>query len=214
MKKVSVKNLGNRPGTAVQQKGRVRVKQILDVATELLIEEGYGQFTMRQLAERLDIRLSNLQYYFPSRTLLIQKLLERFLDGYVQQISQFTLEQDGTAQQRVLAAIDYLLKDQQQEASCKIFWELWASSARNAEIAEVMNNFYSSYIDIATEMLHELNPEVPFDKTKRIAVLIVSMLEGLSLMRGFGKQQHSFLEGIEVEVRKSVLHLISAAVDE
>lgn len=81
MKKKEVKDLGNRQGTAVQQKGRARVKQILDAATALLIEEGYGQFTMRQLSERLDIRLSNLQYYFPSRTLLIQKLLERFFGG-------------------------------------------------------------------------------------------------------------------------------------
>ncbi len=212
MKKVSAKDLGNRQGTAVQQKGRARVKQILDAATSLLIEEGYGQFTMRQLSERLNIRLSNLQYYFPSRTLLIQKILERFLENYIHQISQFTIEQEGTARQRVFAAIDYLLRDQQQEESCKIFWELWALSARNPEISEVMNNFYSAYIDTVTEMLQELNIEVSSDKTKQIAILIVSMIEGLSLMRGFGKKQNSFLNGIESEVRNSILCLMNINV--
>lgn len=212
MKKLPAKNLGNRLGTAVQKKGRERVEQILDAATELLVEEGYAQFTMRQLAERLGIRLSNLQYYFPSRAILIQKLLERFLDNYMWEISQFSVNRNGTPQQRVIEAIDYLLKDQKQETSCKIFWELWALSARNCEVAGVMHHFYRAYIDIFTEMLQDLKPEVPVRNTKQIAVLIVSMIEGLSLMRGFGKEEDSFLEGIEEVMQRSVLHLMETAI--
>lgn len=212
MKKLPAKNLGNRLGTAVQKKGRERVEQILDAATELLVEEGYAQFTMRQLAERLGIRLSNLQYYFPSRAILIQKLLERFLDNYMWEISQFSVNRNVTPQQRVIEAIDYLLKDQKQEKSCKIFWELWALSARNCEVAGVMHHFYRAYIDILTEMLQDLKPEVPVRNTKQIAVLIVSMIEGLSLMRGFGKEDDSFLEGIEEVMQRSVLHLMETAI--
>lgn len=212
MKKLPAKNLGNRLGTAVQKKGRERVEQILDAATELLVEEGYAQFTMRQLAERLGIRLSNLQYYFPSRATLIQKLLERFLDNYMWEISQFSVNRNVTPQQRVIEAIDYLLKDQKQEKSCKIFWELWALSARNCEVAGVMHHFYRAYIDILTEMLQDLKPEVPVRNTKQIAVLIVSMIEGLSLMRGFGKEEDSFLEGIEEVMQRFVPHLMETAI--
>lgn len=77
-----------------------------------------------------------------------------------------------------------------------------------------MNSFYSAYIDTVAEMLQELNLEVSSDKTKKIAVLIVSMIEGLSLVRGFGKKPHSFLSGIESEVRNSVLHLMNIGLED
>lgn len=203
------KDMGNRPGTAVQRKGRERVEQILDAATEFLIEEGHGQFTMSQLAKRLNIRISNLQYYFPSREQLIQKLLQRFLDVSLDEMSAFSTA-NTPPRKRLLASVDYILKDQEQESSCKIFWELWALSVRDEKIGEAMASFYENYCNIVYDMLFALNPQVPSRKLRRISVLVVSMIEGLSLMRGFGKQRHSHLQGIEKELRETILKLIDA----
>jgi len=210
MAKSANKDMGNRPGTAVQRKGRERVEQILDVATELLINEGHAQFTMSQLAERLGIRLSNLQYYFPAREQLIQTLLERFLDASLLEISSFATSKTGTPRKRLLAAIDFVLKDQEKESSCKIFWELWALAARDDKVGLVMGNFYKLYSDTIAEMLQPVNPDMPRRKINRISILLVSMIEGLSLMRGFGKQNHTNLPGIEKELRETILLIIEA----
>ncbi len=209
MVEAASKDMGNRPGTAVQSKGRERVEKILDAATELLIQGGHAQFTMRQLAERLGIRLSNLQYYFPSREQLIQKLLQRFLDTCKQEIASLSAV-TATPRKRLLAAIDFLLKDQETESSCKIFWELWALSARDEKVGKIMADFYETYVNTVSEMLLALNPEIPVRKVDRIAVLVVSMIEGLSLMRGFGRQRHPRIKGIEKELREAVLRLIDA----
>ncbi|MBU3071298.1 TetR/AcrR family transcriptional regulator [Aestuariicella sp. G3-2] len=209
MAKNASKDMGNRPGTAVQRKGRERVEQILDIATQLLIEEGHGQFTMNQLAKRLGIRISNLQYYFPSREQLIQQLLQRFLDKARDGIDAI-VKQDTTPRKRLLSTVDYVLKDQENESSCKIIWEIWALSARDDKISEAMDNFYESYCKQVYDMLIALNPEVPARKVGRISALIVSMIEGLSLMRGFGKRRHTYLHGIEKELRETILQLIHA----
>ena len=210
MVETTSKDMGNRPGTAVQRKGRERVEKILDAATELLIQEGHGQFTMRQLAERLSIRLSNLQYYFSSREQLIQKILQRFLESSMQEITSLSAKKNGSPRKRLLDAVDYLIKDQETESSCKIFWELWALSARDEKVGQTMADFYKTYCNTLREMLQDLNPELPPRKVGRIAVLVISMIEGLSLMRGFGKQRHTHLQGIEKELREAILRLIDA----
>lgn len=209
MVKTASKDMGNRPGTAVQRKGRERVEQILDTATQLLIEEGHGQFTMNQLAKRLGIRISNLQYYFPSREQLIQQLLQRFLDKAKDGIDAIA-KKDTTPRKRLLSTVDYVLKDQDNESSCKIIWEIWALSVRDEKISEAMDDFYESYCTQVYDMLIALNPEVPPRKAGRISALVVAMIEGLSLMRGFGKRRHAYLQGIENELRETILQLIDA----
>lgn len=201
--------MGNRPGTAVHGKGKERVEQILDVATEFLVQEGHGQFTMSQLAKRLGIRISNLQYYFPSRDILIQNLLQRSLEQALQEM-EVLVSAASTPRKRLLSAIDFLLKDQEQESSCKIFWELWALSARDEKVGQIMDDFYEGYCESLYELLMELNPELPPRKVHRIAILVVSMIEGLSLMRGFGKKRHAKIKGIEKELREAVLRLVEA----
>lgn len=105
------------------------MKKILDAATDLMIQEGYSQCTMNELSKRLGIRLSNLQYYFPLREQLIHKLLQRFLDNDMQRIDAVSAR-NTPARKRLLTMVDYLLKGLESEDSCKIFWELWAMSAR------------------------------------------------------------------------------------
>ncbi|WP_340678894.1 TetR/AcrR family transcriptional regulator [Paraglaciecola sp.] len=210
MVKTSQKDMGNRPGTGLQRKGRERIEKILDAATELLIQEGHSQFTMRKLAERLNIRLSNLQYYFTSREKLLQKLLQRFLETSIQEITSLSTKQSRSPRKKLLDAVDYLLQDQEKESSCKIFWELWVLSARDNKVGQIMEEFYQSYSKSFGEMLQELNPEMPPRKVTRIAVLVISMIEGLSLMRGFGKQRHAHIQGIEKELRDAILRLIEA----
>ena len=83
MKKKEVKDLGNRQGTAVQQKGNIDCNSIALKRKN------------RQLSERLDIRLSAS----PPQLL--------FFEDYIQQISQFAVEQENTTSEYV-----YLLYDQ------------------------------------------------------------------------------------------------------
>lgn len=53
-------------------------KQIIDVALDLFLEQGYDETTMEQIAERAEIGSSTLYRYFPSKDLLV---LDRLISG-------------------------------------------------------------------------------------------------------------------------------------
>src|SRR6185503_8707626 len=50
-----------------RRRGSARVEEILDAARHVLAQEGYAEFSLRRVARRVNIRLSTLQHYFPSR---------------------------------------------------------------------------------------------------------------------------------------------------
>jgi len=55
-------------------------EQIIDVALDLFIDQGYDETTMEQIAERAEIGSSTLYRYFPSKDLLILDRFRRVLD--------------------------------------------------------------------------------------------------------------------------------------
>lgn len=209
MTKNASNEMGNRPGTAVQRKGRERVEAILEAAIDLLVEGGQSQFTMNQLAKRLEIRISNLQYYFPSREVLIQQLLQQFLDAALNEMNTIS-KTEATPEQQLNLILDYVLKDQENERSCILFSELWALANRDEIIGNAMDDFYKSYCNQVSKLLRSINPEIPTRKMNRISALVVAMIEGLSLMRGHGKRRGANLRGIEKELRDSISIMITS----
>ncbi|GAB3414071.1 TetR/AcrR family transcriptional regulator [Flindersiella endophytica] len=55
-------------------------QQILDVALDLFLEQGYDATTMEQIAEQVGIGATTLYRYFPSKDLLILHPFERWMD--------------------------------------------------------------------------------------------------------------------------------------
>ena len=62
-------------GETTDSKGARRRAEILKVARVSLIDGGYGKFSMREIATRLDTKLGHLQYYFPSKNDLLEALV-------------------------------------------------------------------------------------------------------------------------------------------
>lgn len=56
-----------------------RREQLLDAAVEVLVREGLDELTLRDVAAEAGVRLSTLQYIFPSRSELVSALTGRVL---------------------------------------------------------------------------------------------------------------------------------------
>ena len=63
-----------------------KIEHILNCAMTILKELGDQGLTMRKVAEAADMRLSNVQYYFKTKELLLGALLEGFLLDYAESI--------------------------------------------------------------------------------------------------------------------------------
>lgn len=206
---MTVKNTaGARPGTATNTKGKVRVNEILEVAAGILVNEGYGEFTMRKIAAKANMKHGNLQYYFPSKQALLVSMLEAEMSRYQTSMANRVTGRKSTAKQRLIFAVDYILKDQKNRRSCALFWELWALSSHEPEVQAVMNEFYDAYLDGLSDLFVEINPALSKVAALKTGVLAVSLLEGLSLFRGHNRPDRTYMRGIETRIRAHILALI------
>ncbi len=193
-----------RPGTGIGAKGQVRVEAILDAATEILIEAGYAQLSMRKIAARAGMYPGNLQYYFRSKQDVVRTLLERYLDRSLAMIQTRTAATTVGSQQWLDVAMGAILADQQSADDCRFFWELWALAARDAVVAHSVEAFYARYRDGVATALRAQNRKLGKAQAERRATLVVAMLEGLSVFR-IGEATNSRMRP---NVRKELLRFV------
>ncbi len=196
-----------RPGTAVQVKGQHRAQEILQAARAVLISEGYPALTTRKVAQRVGIRQSNVQYYFPAKVDLVRALFEEAMAESTKGLARRMAEGRMTPRQRLIWTLDQFLRSQEAREEQIFLRELWALSAHDPEVAEVMNGFYRRWIDFAAANLLAVNPSLGLRRAQRRALLVVSLVDGLSLFRGEAGVDHPSVKGIESEVRAVVLAL-------
>ncbi|NMO14578.1 TetR family transcriptional regulator [Pyxidicoccus fallax] len=164
------------------RKGQERSEAILEAAEGLLVDEGHAALTLRGVAQRAGIRLGNLQYYFATREELVAALLTRVLERAKARLAE-RVDAAGDSVGALDKALEFLLEDQREPASYRLFYDLWALAAREPAIAAELRRFYAHYTDAAAELLTRVAPELPRAEVRARAELLVSLLEGLSLFR-------------------------------
>ncbi|VAW05233.1 hypothetical protein MNBD_ALPHA04-1047 [hydrothermal vent metagenome] len=194
------------------RKGERRKKQILDVCVQLLVEKGYSELSFRSVATRAGIQIGNLQYYFPTRADLIRAMLTREIDRYHSEFDDWGSDEKAqNPQDTLLKTIDYLLGDQKTQNSCIVIWELWALAAHDVDAASLMNEYYQTYLSSMTELIRKMRLDLTPARANRISLLIVAMIEGASLFRGYQKPRIAATRGIEKDIKSAIISLIENA---
>jgi AcrR family transcriptional regulator len=93
-----------KPDSAKTTKGEQTRALIIDKALELFRERGYEQTTMRAIAERSGLALSNAYYYFHSKAQLILAFYDRTLDEHRAAVVS-TLERERDLKTRLLEVV-------------------------------------------------------------------------------------------------------------
>lgn len=172
-------------------KGQERRLAILDAATAQLLEAGYAGFSIRQVAQRLGLRLSNVQYYFPTREALLEALLNRVLDD--------ALAEFGRSGGSDLGAVVRFVLDGQTPQACGLFLELWALAARDPGARASMDRFYAAYRMQIEHAIALTVPGLGAGELARRAALVMALLEGVSLFRHPGGGGSPDLEAAVVD---------------
>lgn len=173
-----------RPGTAVLEKGRQSAAAVLDAAAALLAAEGAAGLSTRKIAARAGMHAGNVQYYFRTKRDVVRALLERYLDQSRGRVEERMGAGPSSPRERLQGAIEEILADQGSAADCALFRELWALAAHDREIAAVVDAFYARYVDEVAGLLRQLSPRLAAARARRAATLLVSLLEGMSIVSG------------------------------
>ena len=196
------------------RKGEKKREEVLDYAVQILVETGYAGLSYRKVAETAGITVGNLQFYFPTRADLIEAMLKREMARYDAELDEVgDPEASANGEATLLNTIDYLLKDQTSQSSCVIFWELWALAAHDVTAANIMNTYYQTYLNTLAALVRRARPGLTAAKANRCAFLIISLIEGASLFRGYQKPRLPAARHAEKDLKKLILKIVDDADD-
>lgn len=82
-------------------------KYLLEQCVDLFAQYGYGALTMRQIAEALHVSTGTLYYYFPTKEMLFQHLVEEVTQQTVFEATS-RVQQQATLEERLVALFHFI----------------------------------------------------------------------------------------------------------
>lgn len=199
--KKAVGKLGTR------KKGQETRQRIIDAARNILIELGYENFILRQVALDADIQPGNLQYYFGSKKELLAAVLLPEIGRYEDIYSQFS-ERGTGVDSIVTSLVEFLLKEIKRKSTTNIWYVVWAQSAHDDDIAEMMNEWYTEYMGSLEELFQNIVPGLSGQRAGHAASILTALMDGLTNQIGHGRKRHRIHDKIDQTVKQTLLHIL------
>lgn len=154
-----------------------KIEKILDIAIELLKNEGDFGVTMRKVATLADMSLSNVQYYFKNKDELLKAMADRYFQQcLIEMNSQPALTKKEELEPLVNA---FLVHGHETSDMCRLFREYWAISTRNEAIQAYLEEYYQTLSAVMSEKLQPL--AVDEQALSQAVSLFIPYAEGYSV---------------------------------
>ncbi|MCX5544750.1 TetR/AcrR family transcriptional regulator [Paraburkholderia sp. CNPSo 3076] len=208
-----VSNLGTTEASqrrAPTQRGRDAIARILSVATDMLCEEGYGELTMRKVANSVGISLSNLQFHFKTREDLLGEVIIQLTARYLEQYEVFAQDARLSPEDRLEVLLRHTLAEDKKPRVQSIFFNIWALAQTQDFAREIVDRIYKAQRAILARFIAQINPALTEHECALRAALISCQMEGLMILIPQRKSFPRDLKGLETEVIRAMMALASA----
>ncbi|MFY9349167.1 MAG: TetR/AcrR family transcriptional regulator [Sphingobium sp.] len=174
-----------RPG--IYARGSETVDAILKAALDILIDEGAEGFTIRRIAARCGMKVGNVSYHFPRKEMLIQVLLDDLIHHYGRLLDAMVRKPGLAAEEQLRRFIIFCLDDIRTRQTTHLFTELWALANHDAVVADRVRAFYERVHGVIGGYVAEMNPALPPEDVRTVALYISASMEGATPFLGHGK---------------------------
>lgn len=193
-------------------KGELRREALLEAAEHVLVTSGNANATMRNFAAASNVRIGHLQHYFPTRSDLMQAVLERVLQRsltWMRETTGIDLESDKDApitreQSGRIAAS--LMQQQNEPTTARLYVEIWAMAASDDAIAAVLRDFYGQYAQYVQLLVKRAQPGLETSAQQARANSVVALFEGAVIVSASFAGLWS--PGTDNEILGAIQHLI------
>lgn len=174
-----------------------RKQQILLAAIEIIVDQGYGNLSMRALARASGIKLGALQYHFKTWEVMLRALV-----GYIETEYRLTFElMHGNNNSPGIGGILEFLATEPAGGALQVdkLWpQLWAMGQVEPLVGTLVDEIYAEYIQILEQRLVELGSKSP----RAEALCLMSMVEGSTLFVGEGRPWEADAEALSAFVKE------------
>lgn len=203
----TITSLKNKPSNTTE-KGLGRAHEILQAARTLLAAEGYAGLSMRAVASKVGISLSNVQHYYQSKDALLEASLQYTMELFQAKMDGISAEMQGATRiEQFLSTADMFLDEITDPVTHAVFFEIWALASRNAFASNLMDKMLGRERKAIYLLIRGLNPAISDDEYMQRAILMVAQIEGLMLFRLNRTTRNKEFQAVRDSVRKVLLNL-------
>ncbi|MEM1023700.1 MAG: TetR/AcrR family transcriptional regulator [Myxococcota bacterium] len=159
-----------------------KATRVVEAGLDILRDEGDRALTMRGVANRLGMSLSNVQYYFPDKDSLLCEMVAHYMKACGDEFDRLTdrIEAKSLRERRRALLMAMLAHGHEMTEMCRIFREVWAISGRSERVADTLRAYYARFTKLLTGSL--LAPGTDSDIHRRLALLLLPYVEGYSIV--------------------------------
>ncbi len=163
---------------------------IVEAATQLLLQRGGLDFTLRAVARQAKISLGNLRYYFSDREELLRAVLAPIFESYLADLDS-VLNSKAPPIEVADALYQRALRDAKDSSTMTLLWLFAARSIVDPECARIFGEWYETLIREVANLLRRINPKLGPAVSIRLSLLMVALSDGLGgLMQSGSKNPH------------------------
>ncbi len=189
-------------------RGQQAVAAILTAARDVLVEEGYPRLTMRNVADRADMTVGNLSYYYANKEDLLHDLLEAVIQGYVEDFDRIAENAERTPEERFEDLVRFLINDLSTKETTGFFPALWALACHNEFAAGEMSHVYEIERDAFARVITAMRPDLPKKDRDLLALFVSASIEGQTMFIGHRREKSSAAGAIANIAAHSFLSLV------
>ena len=168
-----------------------RLRHILKATINILSSEGAENLSMRKVAKIANLSLSNLQYYYRDKEVLLIATVKYYFESCQEEVTQainiLTAQSTPSTEDFIRKLLNMLLIDGKSNDQVLMFQEIWTLSARNKELEIAVETYYKNYCSWLIDLIST------FSKEPQVVVsLLVPFVEGYTIVSNvipLGKEQ-------------------------
>jgi AcrR family transcriptional regulator len=191
------------PERNLRAQGQRTRNAIIEVAKGLLLEGGSLEFTLREVAQRAGISISNLQYYFPTRLAVLRAVVEPVIDAWLSELRR-ALDVEASPRVMMDALIERALEDAKNAERTALWWHFVSLAAIDPECSQLLDEWYEEVTPGIAKFVRAIDPACkPADSLHR-ATLLIAMADGISFQLGAGRRKRNYTRGLDAKFRAAV----------
>ena len=152
---------------------------ILDAVQSVIVREGVGGASMRQVAEEADVSLGLLSYHFDDKQTLILAAFERATNELFD-VSTAAADAVADGAERVVAFLRGSFTEEFLDGDyLRLRIALWTVAVTDPDVAKVDATFYDRYRQKLTTLISAALPHVDPGEVRNRATDVISLTNGL-----------------------------------
>lgn len=182
---------------------------IVEVAKAVLLEGGSLEFSLREVAARAGISISNLQYYFPTRMAVLRAVVEPVIESYLSELRS-AVNNNLPPQQRIVALAEQSVREIKNPESSALWWHFVSFAVIDEECSRLLDDWYETLTREVAQLIRAAYPDYSAADCLHRATILIAITDGLTYQLGAGRRKRGYTRGLDAKLMAALDCLLKA----